>query len=236
MPSTTPINALRYAVLSDAPDAQTALQNLATDADKRVVSVFSTSASRDGTIGSPDTGMVSYLTTTSAGGRVLTVYDGSAWRSYFRAPLFARKTATESVTSNTTVQADDHLFVTLEANSTYVLDMWLNGTGADAGDLKYNFTYPSGTSVAAGAATYNTASTGAAPVINSLGSASDGTSPTIDFTAGTIAGVSISVIVRGLVVVGATAGNLALQWAQNSSNGTATTLDAGSYLMLTRVA
>ncbi|NJP75705.1 hypothetical protein HCJ99_34060 [Streptomyces sp. C1-2] len=41
---------------------------------------------------------------------------------------------------------------------------------------------------------------------------------------------------KGTLVVGSTAGTLALAWAQNTSNASATTLKAGSRLELTRIA
>jgi hypothetical protein len=42
--------------------------------------------------------------------------------------------------------------------------------------------------------------------------------------------------VHGLLVVGGTAGTVKLQWAQNTSNVTATILKSGSFLVLRRVA
>jgi hypothetical protein len=41
---------------------------------------------------------------------------------------------------------------------------------------------------------------------------------------------------RGTVTVGTTAGNLVLQWAQNTSSTTPTIVIAGSWLRVTRVA
>lgn len=239
MAGTTTINALRYPTNTDGPVAvHTAFLNLATDVDNRVVPRFATTTARDSAIPSPTNGQVCYITDTAVGNshRAINIWNGTAWQPYYRSPLFVYKTASESVTSNTTVQADDHLLLTMEANTKYQMNMWLNITGLDAADLKYNFTYPAGCSVAQGQAVYSLTSTGAAPVYLGLGHNLDATSPTADQFAGTITSNTVSVMVQGMVTVGSTAGNLQLMWAQSTSSGTAVVLDTGSYLMLTRVA
>lgn len=210
--------------------------NLATDLDGKVMKTYATTTARGTANPSPATGDIAYVTDTSAGAlnHTVGIYNGSAWVPYYRSPLCAYKTATESVTSNTTVQADDNLVLTLEINTVYILEMWLICTGLDAADLKYNFTYPANCSVALGAVTYNTASTGAAPVVNAIGAALDNSSPTTDFTAGTITGVAVNAQVSGLVSVGATAGSLQLMWAQNTSSGTAVVMETGSWIRLMR--
>lgn len=150
--------------------------------------------------------------------------------------VFAYKTASESVTSSTVTQADDHLTLAVQTSSVYVLDMFLNVTGLDAADLKYNFSYPANASLSQGQAAYSLVSTGAAPVYLGLAHNLDTSTPTADQAAATITGNSTSVIVRGLVVTGATAGNVTLNWAQFTSSGTAVVLGTGSYLRLVRVA
>lgn len=236
MSSTTTINALRYAVQSDTANAQTGFQQLAEDLDTRLVPRFSSAATRDTAISSPTNGQACYITGSATGGRTLQVYNGTSWINYFRGPVFAYKTAQESVTSSTTVQADNDLVVALEANTTYTYTMALIVTGVDAGDLKHNFTYPTGCSVSEIAFAYSTASTGAAPVLGAFGYAQDATSPTPDYTSGTITSTPVSLIAHGVIVVGSTAGSLTLMWAQNTSNGTATNLEPGSHIVLTRVA
>jgi hypothetical protein len=145
---------------------------------------------------------------------------------------FVRKTATETVTSSTTLQDDDHLTVALEANTTYEFDGALYLTGSDAGDIKIAFTVPAGAAVmwgAVGLATTAAGIVGDASLswFNVSGSARS-------FANG--AGTGSVVFVRGVVRVGATAGDLHLQWAQNTSDGTATSMWADSNLIVREVA
>lgn len=145
--------------------------------------------------------------------------------------LFKRKTATESVTSSTTLQNDDDLVLAVEANSTYLLDMMLFYDGATAGDFKMSFTGPTGYSV-----DYH--HTGAATALA-------GTSGDIDYrlivetdtlgVGANGAGTTLVIHVMGIVVIDATAGSLQLQWAQFASSATATRLFANSYMYLRKV-
>jgi hypothetical protein len=51
-----------------------------------------------------------------------------------------------------------------------------------------------------------------------------------------VGNVLTGVRVYGRLVMSSTAGNFQLQWAQNASDATGTTLKAGSYMTMTRVA
>ena len=61
------------------------------------------------------------------------------------APPLAIKTATESVTSSTTLQDDDELVVTVEANTKYRVELLLLYDGNAAGDIQVKLVAPSGT-------------------------------------------------------------------------------------------
>lgn len=41
--------------------------------------------------------------------------------------------------------------------------------------------------------------------------------------------------IRGIITMGSSGGNIQVQWAQNSSHSTATTVEAGSYLKITPI-
>lgn len=153
--------------------------------------------------------------------------------------LFVRKTANESVTSSTVLQADDHLFIALEANTIYTMLCFIGYVGNDTGDIKFAWGIPAGTTMdwfaiggdsldagfAAGATRGET---------QFFASLNQTTNPTgsIDYTASTS---SLAVLGIGMVRTTGTAGNLTLNWAQNTSNGTATTVAAGSWVQLTKV-
>lgn len=135
-----------------------------------------------------------------------------------------RKSADESVTSSATLQNDNELSLAVAANKTYVFDVYLAYTAGTTGDFKAALTFPSGaTAFAAISATDGSSWTTTGLQISSGGSVSGGG-----------LGVTIPVLQRwtGVLMVSSTAGTLQVQWAQNTSNGTATTVKAGSVMML----
>jgi len=228
---------ITYPDQSDTANMQASMLEMITSAEGYVVSKHATTTARGTAIPSPTNGDICFVTDTAAGAtnNAFNVRQSAAWVAMYTAPLFAYKTAQESVTSSTVTQADNHLFVTVEANRIYTLEMWLNYTGVDAGDLKLNFSYPANCSVAYGNIGYSSTATGAAPVIIAGAWGTDASTPTSDLPFGTITGSTVSGIVNGLVIVGNTGGALTLNWAQNTSSGTATSLETGCWMRLMRV-
>jgi hypothetical protein len=157
----------------------------------------------------------------------------------FLVPLFVRKTSNQSVTSSTTLVNDSALVLPMLASVTYELTAQLFYIGNDTGDIKVTFTQPTGSTLSWGPIGASQAAV--------TGSATAGTgewwgtnvnttaSPTTSMPMGGSTS-DLHMVIRGIVVVSATAGNLQLQWAQNTSNGTATTVKAGSWMSLRRVA
>lgn len=139
------------------------------------------------------------------------------------------KTIDESVTSSTTLQNDDDLFLPLEANKVYDLEGLLNFTGVVAADAKFAFTFPTGTSVYVGGLTIDTAG---ALIPWYQHNVASGTALTIG-----VAGATSHrpTTVHGTIVVGSTAGTFQSQWAQNVSDPTATVLRAGSKLRILEI-
>lgn len=150
--------------------------------------------------------------------------------AYFAQQQVARKTATESVTSSTSVQDDDHLTMTLNANTNYWIDGHLITDGALAGDFRMQFVVPSGTIrwLANG------------PVSGATGTVTDvdrnykvGSATTV---MGTIAaGTNNVVLIFGIARIGASGGTFKIQWAQGTSNATATRVMANSFLRAVRM-
>lgn len=130
----------------------------------------------------------------------------------------AVKSTDESV-SGTTLQNDDHLFVTLAANSVYTLELEGAQDSPGAGDMKAVFSVPSGTTGTL------CGLDGAVPFA--------GTSLTGTLVFGGI-GSAEFFRVFGRVVTSSTAGTLRLTWAQNASSGSST-LKAGTMLRMTKV-
>lgn len=146
----------------------------------------------------------------------------------------ARKTANESVTSSTTLQADNDLFFAIAANEVWLWDALLLFDAPVAGDAKIQWDGPAGASAVWGS---HGPKTGDDTSIGNIAvkGAGLGTGESLPF--GTMgAGVTATVLVKGIVTNGATPGTFELLWSQNTINGTATILKAGSFLYAIRIA
>lgn len=142
------------------------------------------------------------------------------------------KTATETVTSSTTLQADDQLFLPVSTNARYIMDMFLiySGAASPAGDLKLQLTGPAGATLDSANFGVNTS---ALTAYNVVGETLAAGSPRAIGTNG--AGFKMTARPMGTLTTSSTSGNLALLWAQNSSSATGTVVHSGSFLRLVRV-
>lgn len=167
-------------------------------------------------------GSVSKANTLSAVGR----YDTS-----FKSLQIVRKTVTETVTSSTTLQNDDVLSFAIAASETIYIELDLLVFGVAAGDIKLDVTAPSG---CVPSVTYIGPQIGTTDVANttfSLRSVAAGTAVAMGCD-----GISQELIqIKILAVNSTTAGNIVLQWAQNTSNATATEVRAGSFAKIWRL-
>ena len=144
-------------------------------------------------------------------------------------PIFARKTADETVTNATTgatLQNDDELFVSVAASTVYRFECNLGITTPTTTDFKCLFTFPSGLTMKY-TLICTTAGAGALYPFN----LDQTTTVTIEGNAS-----AQGAVFQGIIIVGSTAGTLQLQWAQGTATASNTTVSAGSYLMLTKVA
>lgn len=142
------------------------------------------------------------------------------------------KTSNESVTSSTTFQNDDQLVLPLAASATYAFEAFLIYDGSTAGDLKLQFTGPSGCAMnwanfanVSGAAS---ATLTYGPIMNTLAQVTP---------QGIACNGATAMCARpaGIVINGSTSGNLQLKWAQVASNATATRILIGSWMKITRM-
>lgn len=154
--------------------------------------------------------------------------------------LFARKTASESVTSSTVLQNDDHLFVSVLANTTYEILLLLRVSGNSAlntGDLRIDLTIPAGAALLAAGVGVSVSSTDTKnEQLAHIGDMGSGSSRVFGTTGTGGGAANSSVLVRGILVVAGTAGTLQLQWAQNVSSATPTTLHTNSFMVLRELA
>ncbi|HSX34997.1 MAG TPA: carbohydrate binding domain-containing protein [Candidatus Saccharimonadales bacterium] len=147
-----------------------------------------------------------------------------------RASGFVRKVSDESLSNNTTLQPDNELTFTVTPGETYFFQMSVNATFASTGGIKYSVTGPTGS-------TCN---------ISSHGMDSGGGSAELrNYACGTGAGqtgtyggsdVTDNMVITGSIIAGAGGGtSVTLQWAQGTTNGTATVVKAGSILTYYKV-
>lgn len=159
----------------------------------------------------------------------------------FDAPLYAYKTGDESVTSSTTEQDDDHLFLSVVSGAVYEIEanLWVTGKGTTTqSDFKARFTFPT-------PATFNWGGAGLAAGLNgaasTVGTGNWGgfittTSPTSSLTWGTPdTNFAVVQLKATLDTTAGGSGTLRLQWAQVNSSGTATTLKKLSRLRAQRM-
>lgn len=145
------------------------------------------------------------------------------------------KSADESVTSSATIQEDNDLYFTAEANATYLLHFYLfpSSTGTypiDGGGCKMAIQLPS---IKSGVDSYRTSINpyNATLITASVSPAGDGSS--IDCSL-----PNTRTIVEGSIIVttGASGGNVVIVWAQYNSHATATKMLAGSAIAYKKLA
>jgi hypothetical protein len=162
-------------------------------------------------------------------------------------PMVARKTADTSRAATTTLTADPHLTFELEAGAVYVMDGWIKFDGPSAADIIFDWTTPVGalgewTGWAAGHSPVISFSIGAAVQTDTVSARgyTIRTEPR-DIAAassfGTL-GVSayLTLTIMGTIRVGSVSGTYSLDWAQQTSDASATTVYTDSWLRLQRIA
>ena len=151
------------------------------------------------------------------------------------APDVVRKTADESVTSSATLQNDNELFVTIGATGTYLIELTLYALSAAnaAGDIKVAFTFPTGTMHFSGWAADSGLASGAIQTGVWVAKLS-AISGTDTFDSG-LSTAALGINIHGIFTATAT-GTLQVQWAQLASNANASTVKAGSHMVVRQVA
>lgn len=146
--------------------------------------------------------------------------------------MVAYKAAAETVTSSTTLQDDDELTFACAANAKYLLTGHIKysqnlATGATAG-IKAGFALPASGTLEW--TSHGTALLTDATTFETIVTTSTGTRSMAANGATTMAFAPIGSLVT------TSSGTLVLRWAQVSSSGTGLTVQAGSWLMLRRIA
>jgi hypothetical protein len=142
------------------------------------------------------------------------------------AGVLIRKSADESVNNSVAMQDDNELKWPLSANLTYTFLLFIAYDSSTVADIKIQFTLPAGATMAWHGTGLDTAL--AYKNVANIGAA------TASAYGGAGAGLGRLITVSGSVIMAATAGNLTLQWAQNTAEASNTSVRAGSYGLVFR--
>ena len=159
---------------------------------------------------------------------LLTIGDGSSRKTFYpgRTPVVVIKTADQTVNNSTTLVNDSLLKSTLAVSTRYAFECFVVYDSSAVADIKVAFTVP-----AAATIHYSTIARGATlAVAYAVSNASAGTIGIGADAAGTFA----SALIIGHVSMSTTAGDLQLQWAQNTAEVSDTIMKAGSWLRVER--
>lgn len=139
------------------------------------------------------------------------------------------KASDETVNNSTTLQDDDELVVSVASNETIYFEMHVIVNSNTTADWKMAFTVPSGATLSWNGISGIIINTNGSPA----GNADIEAGGTSDFQGG--AGANQVHTIIGHVINSTTAGNLQLQWAQNTLDASDTIVRAQSRLMVWRV-
>lgn len=135
------------------------------------------------------------------------------------------KTADETVNDSTSLQNDDELLLAVGASEKWVIAAAIRNSSSAVADFKLKFTIPSGATGWGFLAGESTSQAAYLSIANTaVGWA----------TAGYPTGHFLYIVLH--IIVGATAGNVQLQWAQNTQEASDTKVLAGSCLVGTKLA
>jgi hypothetical protein len=141
-------------------------------------------------------------------------------------PRYAYKTSDETIISNSTLQNDDFLALTVAASTKYEFELYMAYNTGTTPDLKIGWTLPTGATNAYHVDYFDTAAA------SQKGQSS--TVPTTGFAVGGF-GSDLYAVFAGTISVSTTAGTMQIQWAQNTLTASNSTVRAGSFLRLQKI-
>lgn len=147
--------------------------------------------------------------------------------------IVKRKTADETLTSNNTLQDDDHLTFAIAANEEWIAEFYIDcGAGLSITGARVAITTPAAATQNIDVEELGGTSGGAGNVFQRT--TTSGTAIILSAALSTLNNSSIKINVW--VLNGANAGSVTLQWCQDTSSGTALTFRKGSRMIAYRIA
>ena len=144
-----------------------------------------------------------------------------------------RKTSNQTVTSSTVLVNDTALVLPVLANEVWRFEFDILYDGASAGDIKIAFTFPASGEIVAGGIALDA---GGTVTSNAFSGTTTPTASVAYAAFGTGAGNKIFLRIPGVFINAGTGGSLTLQWAQQTSSATATTVYTNSAIWGARLA
>jgi len=144
-------------------------------------------------------------------------------------PVYAWKTAAESVTNSIVDQLDDELVLPVEPFSKYLVLACIATSGPTAADIRLGYSVPAG----AHGRRHNLGLAGAATATaDNMRISVHGWPTAVTYGINT---TPVSIIEEGVLDTESAGGVLHMQWAQNVVNATPVVVEASSFLRLQRV-
>lgn len=143
----------------------------------------------------------------------------------------AQQVGDQTVNNSVTLVDSNGLILSVEANAVYTVVCNIYYVSPTAADFKINFVYPTGASFRS--------TSWYLPVAESVANGSTTRDAADDIGAFGVGGIGTGMMTlrpTGRLTVGTTAGNFQAQFAQNTATVGNTSLKAGSWLYMTRVA
>lgn len=131
------------------------------------------------------------------------------------------KTADETVNNSTTLQNDDALLLAMAASEVWQFEIFIKATSSAVADFKLGWSVPTGTTMR-----WKISAGGQLDTLNE----------TQTYTANMDGTSGDTIVCHGIIMVSTTAGNVVLQWAQNTAEVSNTVVEANSCIIATKLA
>jgi hypothetical protein len=235
MPTNTPDQQITYPADADAADNPVAFNQFVGDVEPRLVREYTTEADRAARMLALSANEISSLSAPSVGIPRVEVYDGASHVSLFTRSLYYvnRKTADQNVgPSNTVLQNLTNLAVPLPgtAGAIFQFQAVVFYNSNTTADIKFAFTIPAGATMRWG---IHALATGAGGISGDMVAGSISVSGNTVAVGGAAADAMATFF--GEVTMGATAGDLQMQAAQQTSDASATNVMTRSRIHAWRV-